>query len=170
MDYLKISKWNLIVALSNITCIFPIINSSPRNGINLLTLLVVHASFWSFISHLYENHKHNMGLKIHSKEISRTANSLNIMAAQMVLMYMVPMLTVRHLDWTGTFMTLIQWVVMTPLYIFELNPALFILTLCSAWFGIYAEYFSDTKIKYVITHSIWNFSIFILLDLWINHL
>jgi len=50
---------NVIVAMTNLACIYPIMIAIKKDDI-FMAALVVFAAFWSIIYHLVESHKHDM--------------------------------------------------------------------------------------------------------------
>ena len=168
--YLKINRLNLITSLSNITCILPIYEAYSRNAI-YLTIIIINSAFWSFVSHLYENHKHGMGLKIHSKKFSYYTNMLDGISA-FILCYWMSCLLFNYCMKTieEIFEYKDEDIIMIFLYILTDKCLLRIFTTILSFFAFSISQIDeskDTRKIYLIFHSIWHITIFLNLWFWI---
>ena len=139
----EVNPLNLITALSNFTCIFPIgLCFRNRDYITLFVLLFL--STFSFISHLIENHKHGMGLPQHSEKLSFWTNRMDGLGCLILGIRMIPML----------------WKVLRllsgPFILSSLG--LFALLLISE-----SEKTIKTRTRFIITHSIWHIGAFLMI-------
>src|SRR3989304_7064998 len=75
---------NLFVALSNFTCVYPIYTSFKSHDY-ITTMIISFVSLFSFLSHLFENHKHGMKGIIKSKKISYILNRLDVLGCIFVI-------------------------------------------------------------------------------------
>lgn len=144
---------NLIVAISNIPALYPILISF-KNKDNITFLCIVYVALASFISHLFENHKHGMhgiGYLNVNQDISYILNRLDVIGCIIV------MIRFSYLYYSR-YGLLLDPIIENGLY--------FISLICS--FGLnklseYDKYNPNLKSTYIVTHSIWHISIFYLM-------
>lgn len=141
---------NIIVAITNITALLPIITTWNR-GDYVTMSCIVFVAIASFISHLFENHKHGMPglMSTISPRVSYLLNRFDVFGVTLTALRFF-WLIVHHCD--------VYWFV-------QHASLLVLLCLCSG-LNVYSEYDKynpDLKTGYIITHSMWHLSIFVLL-------
>jgi hypothetical protein len=159
---------NLIVASSNIVFIYPFYVSVQHYPF-LMTLLISTCAFFSFFSHLYENHKHDMGLSMHSQKFSYLLNRLDVVSACSLGIYTLFTIVPHNTgDNTSLFGAMI-WFMFLPLYLFRLSPTLTMLTIIAAFFGILSETRVGYRSRraYMLIHCIWHVLVFFVLGQWL---
>lgn len=139
---------NILVAFSNFYGIYPIITSYMHN--DLITLsIVLNVVTMSFLSHLFEVHKHNMpGFIIRSNELSYFLNKLDVLGVILVFvrcLFLFDKIFIIHIY---------------DNYKYHLIGALI--------FNLISEYDKESKYFYIITHICWHILIFYLMDIILN--
>lgn len=130
---------NLLVSLSNITCIYPILILWKKGDIITLWS-VIFVALNSIISHLVENHKHGMVGIGFSTDISYILNRMDVLAAHLVgLRYM-------YLWYKDQIKVKWIWLMLSLLLLF---------------ISEYDKYNPNLKNLYIITHCLWHINIFI---------
>ena len=150
---------NSIVASSNILCILPI-RTAFRHNDWITTSIISFVSCASFVSHLAENHKHNMpGIGL-SKRTSYILNRIDVLGA-ILTVFRLSYLLYNKLNTIDQFMSVI------------LNNKYFILgSITSGIMGYVSEYDKYNlryRNMYIITHSIWHLLIFWLMDYYLRN-
>ena len=150
-------KLNIIVAITNFTCIFPIY-ISIKNKDNITVFALIFVSFFSIISHLLENHKHGMtGIFDTSKEISYILNRLDVLGSIIIILRLAKLYYNKY---------------NISANIIKSNSVKFILMLLPILFNIISEYDKyniKLRLFYVITHSIWHLYVFSSIYYFLNH-
>lgn len=141
---MNINPLNLITAFTNITAFFPLYRSCVHKDFITFGAISFVAVF-SFISHLYENHKHGMGLKEHSKVVSYYLSKLDVLGAWIVVFRLLPMAFAVY-DRVG-----ITYYVFAGI---------------TGFFGAISEYdiTEETRTKYLIFHGLWHLGSFVAID------
>ena len=136
---------NILVALSNFNGVYPVATAYASNDL-LTCAILVNVIIWSFISHLFETHKHNMSGLIHvSTELSYFLNLLDIFGVVLVFIRC-------YFLFDDTFL-----IYVFNRYKYQLCGTI-ILNLAS-------EYDKESKYFYMVTHILWHLSVFYLMDL-----
>lgn len=136
---------NLITTLTNITCLIPIYYTYIKS--DFITLFhLIFVSLASIVSHLAENHKHNMpGLLDVSSRTSYILNKIDVLGSLML----VQRLLYLYLQKYGR-----------TLHPLLLNLSQTLMLLIPFPFGIISEYNSKTMYPYLQFHPIWHLTIF----------
>lgn len=137
---------NILVAFTNITAIISIITSYKAHDYTTM-ILIICASFASFVSHLFESHKHGMVGFGCSQQYSYVLNRIDVV--------MAVLLVVRVL-----------YCIITCKPINILDAKLTFITLTAVFFVLVSEVDKSpsTQVLFVITHSVWHLLIFLALD------
>lgn len=144
-------KLNSIVAVSNITCIFPLWLSWTNNDI-LTFNCILFVSLMSFISHLIENHKHGMiGIQGISIQISYFFNRLDVLGCIIV--------TIRLLY---IYFSLYGLIIHPYLLNFWLLFFSGFLLFCNAR-SEYDKHNVKLQSEYIFFHILWHLGVFIVL-------
>ena len=133
----------------------------------LSALLIANSAFWSAISHLYENHKHGMGLKEHSRNFSYFLNRMDVVSAIVLFVHIFLFLSNAFLR--GNNLTENFGLVLTTICTHNQSKVLF--TLLSFCCNIVSEEITtgeETRTWFILFHGIWHITIFLVLDLWIK--
>lgn len=144
---------NLVVALSNLTCLFPIWKTYDQG--DLITLcLISFVSVASFVSHLFESHKHGMtGFGVDPK-ISFLLNRFDVLGVFLFFSRMI------YLWWaSGLELSLIR----DHFELFCQLVFLFCLLLISEY-----DKTDKTKRIFIITHSLWHLGIFMMINKYLD--
>jgi hypothetical protein len=147
---------NSLVAISNMPALYPILISYKNNDRITFTCILFLASA-SFISHLFENHKHGM----HGMNFIKY---LNISSTTSYIL--------NRFDVIGCIIVLIRFIYLYHsrygynLNLITKNGLYFGALICS--FGLnllseYDKYNPKLKYMYIVTHSIWHICIFYLM-------
>jgi hypothetical protein len=146
--------YNLITAITNITCIFPIYRTYKRNDkITALTLSFVTIA--SIVSHLAENHKHGMiGLFDVSQHTSWLLNRLDVIGSILTIGRLSYLYYIKY--GLNIIPNTIQWCLM-------LSPLIFLRI------SEYDKYNAELRDMYLVTHSIWHLSVFISMDYYLKN-
>ena len=144
---------NIIVAISNFPALFPI-KLAIYNNDCLTCCAVLFVFIASFVSHLFENHKHGMvGIANINPNISYILNRFDILGVILVLLrfaYLIYVYSIKKLI-TNDFDIIIYLIV-------------------SSIFNIISEhdkYNAKLKKIYIVTHIIWHISIFSIMYLFL---
>ena len=133
---------NLVVAFSNIFFIFPMY-LSLKNSDYLTWASVTFVAFASFISHLVENHKHNMsGPPCLSEKISRKIS-----------------LQTNFMDRIAVFFVSLRFVILYYTYDFYVPNNEFLLIMITAMIGLLGQCEIPIEYKwihYIPLHSMWH--------------
>ena len=138
---------NIIVAFSNIPCIYPIL-LSLKNRDHITTIAITYVAAASFLSHLVENHKHGMPGIGFSKQTSYMLNRLDV-AGCFIMAFRIGYIYFSKYGFS--FDTINK-----NKFTFMLYFLPFILMRISE----YDKYNPNLRSMYIITHSIWHISIF----------
>jgi hypothetical protein len=137
---------NLIVAFTNITVILPII-TALQNKDHLTAVIIGFTGIASFISHLFENHKHNMpGIYPVSKKCSYILNRFDVFGVFLIG------LRFAYMYYQKYNMTLNM----------EILPYLSVIAL--NLLSEYDKYNPALKTRYIVLHSLWHLSAFYSID------
>jgi len=154
---------NIVVAVSNFPAIYPI-NTAFIDGDFWTAVTIGYVTVASFISHLFENHKHGMPGVL----------SLWNIYPPPIISYVL-----NRLDVIGAGMTMARF---GYLYyskygtstLFFLNHPYFTLSLiatfCLLIISEYDKFNPDLKKSYIITHCLWHICIFTIMDWFLCHL
>ena len=147
---------NIITAISNLTVLYPLYSSFVHA--DYLTFIpIIFVGSASFISHLFENHKHGMpGIANVSVNISYFLNRLDVAGVAITISRLLYIYYQKH----GTDISTILG-----------NKTLCISLVCSFLLNIiseYDKYNSSLRSTYVITHSLWHISIYIIMGLFMK--
>lgn len=136
------SCYNFLLSISNFPIIFPLITTYSNND-NITFISIFFVGLMSFLSHLVENHKHDMKGIGFSKKISYILNRLDVLGCLIV--------SIRFLQ----------------LYYYNyarfLNSQFYIMLSISLSFNLISAK-SKTKFIYIISHILWHISIFLIMD------
>ncbi len=125
---------NLSLALSNIFVLYPI-NRALNNNDIITAIVLANVGWWSAISHLVENHKHNMpGIGL-SKGASYWLNKADVFSVVIVIIRMLMII-----DYT---------------VIFDRIPHVIIVCIINL--------LSEMDIMYVLLHNIWHITVYLLM-------
>lgn len=142
-----INMWqNIIVALSNLPAIYPI-TVSFMQGDYLTCCCISFVTFFSFTSHLAENHKHGMPGIGFSKRTSDYLNKMDILGCAL----------------TGIRFSYLYYNLYGFRPVILSNPwlcAASVISLCFGKLSEYKKYDSRLQNRYIITHCLWHLSIF----------
>ena len=158
-EYLKVNPINLPTAISSLAFIIPLMNSKDT----VLSVLILNSGFWSFWSHLYQNHKHGMGLKLHTKKFSVILDNLDIFGCFLLFLYVL-----CNIYGEKGFIETLVWLIISPLAPARSDLSLLLSTLMSFGILIYSEIFSKSRMEFIISHCVWHLSIFFLLSEWVH--
>lgn len=141
---------NLIVASSNIPAVYPLYVSLLHS--DYLTFgAIAFVSTFSFLSHLFENHKHGMnGIKFvtTSKSFSYILNRLDVLGCILTAMRYIQII----IELDGLFIDKINKIFLT-------QPALLSMMFTGLTLNMVSEhdkYNPKLRTFYVITHSFWH--------------
>lgn len=137
--------YNIMMAVSNLTCILPIYCCYTHQDY-ISMCCIGSLSIFSMISHLIENHKHGMmGIPGISKEQSILFNRLDVLFCYIVIFRLLYLCNYGMLLSQYYFMTIIP---------------------CCALMVIseYDKYNIQLQTRYLITHSIWHFTVFLIMN------
>ena len=165
---LHFNFFNLIVASSNIAFVYPLYVSIQFYPF-LMTLLISSCAFFSFFSHLYENHKNDMGLGIHSQQFSYLLNRLDVISALSLGVYTLFTIVPHNTGNDSSLLDTMLWFMFIPLNLFRLDPTLTMVTIIAAFFGILSETrvgYSSRK-AYMFIHCTWHVLVFFVLGQWL---
>lgn len=145
---------NIIVALTNIPCIFPIYRSFIHHDYWTFAALTF-VSIGSIVSHLIENHKHGMiGFPNISKETSYLWNRIDVLGSRLLIIRLLYLFYKKcHLSMIINHPS--QWFIM-------LSPILFLKV------SEYDKYNARLKPVYIVTHSIWHITVFLSIDYYLK--
>lgn len=138
---------NLLVAVSNIPCLYPIY-VAMTNKDYLTTAALTFVSGASFTSHLVENHKHGMPGIGFSKTVSYYLNRLDVLGCILVSSRLA------YLYWQNhglNFNLIINN---------KLTFAIYLLPIIFLRISEYDKYNAALRNRYIITHCIWHISVF----------
>ncbi len=144
---------NLLVALSNLPCYFPI-QTALHNSDYLTASSIIFVSVFSFISHLVENHKHGMSgfpFLEFSRKVSYILNRLDVLGCFIVI------IRFGYLFYSK-YDTDLRYLIKGNLLIFLLMSVLFLRI------SEYDKYNARLKYLYMLTHCIWHISIFLTMN------
>lgn len=149
---------NLLVAISNINCIFPLaLSFQHKDFYTFLSLLFVSTA--SFVSHLVENHKHGMlGLPFISQQTSYIWNRFDVLGCIIVFTRFLYLYYGRH----GCNLEILLHNRLLVIGLMGLGLILFI--------SEYDKYNANLKVLYIITHCIWHLGIFLWLELFLKRI
>jgi len=146
---------NLIVALSNFPCIYPISRSILQKDY-LTTSIISFVASASFFSHLVENHKHGMPGIGFSKKISYFLNRIDVLGCLLVSLRFSQLYYLKY----GLSVDVI------------LKNKLSFMMLCLPFIFLriseYDKYNPKLKNIYIITHSIWHMTIFRTMEIFLS--
>ncbi|AYV85002.1 MAG: hypothetical protein Satyrvirus2_13 [Satyrvirus sp.] len=141
---------NFVVAFSNLPCIYPIIKSIINRDY-ITAAAITFVSIASFVSHLVENHKHGMPGIGFSKKTSYILNRFDVLGCVLVIFRFDYLFYQRNMF----------------SYEFFLKHKIFFICACIPPILLiiseYDKYNPKLKYRYIITHSIWHASIFVLM-------
>lgn len=142
---------NLIVALTNYTCVYPIYTSISNNDYTT-TLCITFVALFSFLSHLVENHKHNMpGIGV-SKKWSIILNKLDVLGCWIVIIRICCLYCVIHgFDFN---------ILLKNYYLLLVYVNLLII-LKESETDVHNK---NLKFGYILLHSVWHLCVFMLLN------
>lgn len=168
------SLLNIIVASSNITCLIPLYLSF-KNKDTLTFFCTYFVSFFSFTSHLFENHKHGMsGIKwfnnIVDKNIENNEKEYNKLEKFLLKICDYNLLNTRskkfsyilnRLDVLGCILCVLRyfWIIKYNTLKYK-EIFLMIIPLIFSVYSEYDKYDTKRKNKYVISHCIWHLCVF----------
>ncbi|XWV26323.1 hypothetical protein QJ857_gp0751 [Tupanvirus soda lake] len=138
---------NLIVALSNLPCVYPLYKAYVHNDI-YTTTAIAFVSFASFVSHLVENHKHGMPGIGFSTTTSYILNRFDVAGCVMIgtrlayLYYKKYGYSVNGLKQHS----LLLWLGLSMVAILKISE--------------YDKYNPKFKTMYIATHCLWHIGIF----------
>ena len=147
---------NLVVALSNAPALYPIYISFKNNDYITFNC-ILFVTLASFISHLFENHKHGMlGIIYINKNVSYLLNRFDVVGCIIVMTRFIYLYYSKY----GYNLNLIVE-----------NRLYFTALICS--FGLnqlseYDKYNPELKSMYIVTHSIWHISVFCLMGYFLS--
>lgn len=142
------SASNVIVALTNIPAVMPLWNSLQR-GDHLTAACVGFAACASFVSHLFEAHKHgNVGFGC-TPAMSRWLNYADRLAVGVLASRVVYLLARNK-----------RQVMMIKIFAVPLC--------CALALNLASEHDKDSKRLFVVLHSAWHLSAFFLLDAFLS--
>ena len=166
-NYLRFDKSNLILAITNLTALYPFYISVKKCS-TIMTLSILISFLSSFFYHLYKNHKHNMGLKIHSKELSYKLYIADLFCAIWLVVVSIFNILPHKTGGVDLFYVL-TWFLSIPVKLMMLSPELFLTTLFAFILLIVSELFAHHNRKiYTQLHSFWHLIIFLILGEWLN--
>ena len=142
---------NLLVALSNAPCYFPI-NTALANNDRITFGALAFVSSASFLSHLVENHKHGMPGIGFSKKVSYFLNRLDVLGCLVVSSRF------SYLYFTKYGLS------NSPLLDNKLFILASVIPLIFLRISEYDKYNYRLKNVYIITHCIWHVSIFAVMN------
>lgn len=146
---------NILVATSNITCLYPI-NVCIFNKDYVTAYCIIFVAFFSYWSHLVENHKHNMpGIGV-NKKMSYILNRFDVFGCLIVIVRMLYLqYYVYGLD-------------ITPI-INNWKIVIMLIFLCEI-LGISETDVHNIRLKYryIALHSIWHLGIFTLMGYYLD--
>lgn len=140
---------NLIVALSNIPAINPIYRSMLNNDY-VTSLIIGYVASMSFVSHLFENHKHDMPGIGFSKQISYLLNRMDVLGCGLTIARFI------YLYYQKFGMSMTKYI----------HKYILMLLLCFSLL-IISEHDNLNKTlrtRYIITHCLWHIGIFFTMD------
>jgi len=146
---------NLIVAFSNIPCLWSI-SQAFRNNDLLTAGIIANVGLASFLSHLVENHKHGMPGIGFSNKISYYLNRMDVAGC----IFVISRLLYLYYHKYGC----------------NLNPIVDDLQLCTLLLvslhllriSEFDKYNPELKYIYIATHSFWHISIFTTMNLFLS--
>ena len=141
---------NYITAISNITCYFPIVATYRRKDyLTCGALCFVSAA--SFVSHLFETHKHDMsGIMPVSKTTSYFLNRIDVLGCSIISIRLLYLFLIKMEN---------------KKIIFQMMKHYKTLLLCSLPLLLLTISETDKlnprlRTRYVITHSLWHLTVF----------
>ena len=148
---------NVITAITNITCIFPIYKSFMY-GDWITTGILSFVSIASIISHLVENHKHGMiGCFDVSNNTSSLLNRIDVVGSVMTF---GRLLYLYYQKYSGRCIGPIIYSPWTWFMMFI--PFLFLMI------SEHDKYNPRNRKLYVVTHSVWHLSVFASINYFLN--
>jgi hypothetical protein len=141
---------NLLVAVTNLPVILPLLVTWNNNDF-LSFFVIAFVGFFSFVSHLVENHKHGMpGFFSVSTSTSYLLNRFDVLGVYMTLGRFLYLYSLKF-GFSTEFITK-HYILIGAL------TGSFMLNIISEYDKSY-----ETKMLFIITHSIWHISIFIIM-------
>lgn len=133
---------NIILAVSNFTCLSPLIFSFKNK--DFITFgCILFVSLASFSSHLIENHKHGMEGIGFSKRTSYVLNRLDVFGCLITTSRFLYLYIMKH----GITFDKRLLIYLFPLILLRISE--------------YDKYNVQLKNRYVVCHTLWHFSVFV---------
>lgn len=178
-SFIRLNMENFIVAISNYPAI-QLFQTVCHQEDSITAFLVSFVSIMSFLSHLFENHKHGMsGMKLEwlginyrsSVEVSYFLNRCDVLG---VIILGIRFIFLYYNEYGVDINPLFINTISDKSYIALLinNTNLISTGLICLSFNIISEYDKyNPKLKYlyIVTHSIWHYSIFMLADIFYRY-
>lgn len=146
---------NLWVALTNLPAVYPIRAAIQHNDA-ITAWCLMFVSLFSFSSHLVENHKHGMpGIGV-SKYTSWVLNRFDVLGCILVFLRVAWLCWAHHarFPWLLAYQLVKDWGFLLQIAIsFGLSRI-----------SEYDHYNPDLKRFYIVTHSLWHISIFLVIN------
>lgn len=165
---------NFVVAVSNYPAI-QLFQTACHQQDSLTAFLVSFVGIMSFLSHLFENHKHGMrGLGMNyrtSTELSYFLCRCDVLGDIMLgLRFIFLYYTEYGLDINPLFINTISEKSYLSLLINNTNLIIAgLICLCLVIVSEYDKYNPKLKYLYIVTHSIWHYNIFIFADIFYRY-
>jgi hypothetical protein len=148
---------NVLVAFSNVSCIYPLYVSFKQN--DWITFgSVGFVSVASFVSHLFENHKHGMPGFGLSQNVSSMLNKFDMLGCTMVMLRFPYLFNKKYgnnykilaNNWELSLSAILCWLLLRISEYDKYNPKL--------------------KTMYITTHCIWHMGIFTIMGKFLSNL
>ncbi len=152
---------NIYLAISNVLVILPL-RTSYLNGDIITFSTIFFVGLMSFLSHLFENHKHGM------KGFISVPININInINCSYSLSYVL-----NRFDVLGCIFVLVRFLQLFYKYMYNYNEYvlndinIIVMALFSLSLNLISEYDKTikTRCRYVITHSLWHVCIYYVMD------
>lgn len=146
-------RWNILTAMTNVVAVYPLYIAYKAGDSGTLSLVGLAATA-SFLSHLFESHKHAMWGFGTSHKISSILNAIDIVAA---------------IGLTGKIGKM-GYNLYSKGDTSYLCKILALYGICNMFLLLSeSDYSAATKQRYLICHNIWHIGIFTILGMFLSH-